>query len=229
LRRQWDACNEKEKYRYEEDYIRYLEKLVADLDRKMRKSQSTLNKRKMRDENTSTDSAQIDQLDKRSEELFKTMQKYSDENQLEEVNKTMAELEELKKQKKLLSEKIESNSQEKRMELCHICGAYLVIGDTEKRIASHLEGKQHKGYELIRNRIDEYYISKEKKRGNENQKIRSRSNSRSRSHSPKKRKRSKSRSRSSKRRYKRDRSNSQERKRYEYSEDEGGEKKSRKR
>jgi len=52
-------------------------------------------------------------------------------------------------------------TQDKRMELCKICGAYLVIGDTEKRKLSHLEGKQHKGYELIRNKIDEYYNKKE--------------------------------------------------------------------
>jgi len=164
LRRQWDACTEKEKFRYEDEYIRYLEKLVADLERKMKKSQSTLNRRKTKDENNLMDSAQLEQLDKRSEELFKTMAKYSEENQLEEANKTMAELEELKKQKKELTDKIESGSQEKRMELCQICGAYLVIGDTEKRISSHLDGKQHKGYEMIRNRIDEHYSNKETER-----------------------------------------------------------------
>jgi len=190
LRRQWDACTEKEKFRYEDEYIRYLEKLVADLERKMKKSQSTLNRRKTKDENNLMDSAQLEQLDKRSEELFKTMAKYSEENQLEEANKTMAELEELKKQKKELTDKIESGSQEKRMELCQICGAYLVIGDTEKRISSHLDGKQHKGYEMIRNRIDEHYSNKEteRKKREKEHKSRSRSNSRSPSYSPKKKK-----------------------------------------
>jgi len=63
-----------------------------------------------------------------------------------------------------LTDKIEGGTLEKRMELCLICGAYLVIGDTEKRISSHLEGKQHIGYEMIRNRIEEYNISKERKK-----------------------------------------------------------------
>jgi len=93
-------CNEKEKYRYEENYIRYLEKLISDLERKMKKSQSSLSRRKMKDENNSMDHTQLEQIDKRCEELFKTMAKYSEENQLEEANKTMAELEELKKKKK---------------------------------------------------------------------------------------------------------------------------------
>jgi hypothetical protein len=45
--------------------------------------------------------------------------------------------------------------QEKRMKVCEVCGAYLVVGDTEKRIQSHVEGKQHVGFALIRKTLPE--------------------------------------------------------------------------
>jgi hypothetical protein len=51
--------------------------------------------------------------------------------------------------------------QEKKMRVCETCGAFLVVGDTEKRMASHLEGKQHQGYHKIRQAIDEYHKRKE--------------------------------------------------------------------
>ncbi len=44
------------------------------------------------------------------------------------------------------------------MKVCDICGAFLVVGDTEKRTASHLEGKQHIGFELIRKTTDYWKV-----------------------------------------------------------------------
>jgi len=158
IRKQWEEYPDKERYGFEEEFIRYCEKLTLELDRKMKKSQSSLNRRKL-DGSHANDNIylRIEQIDKRYDELFKTMEKYSEEARVDEVNEIMTQLEELKKEKKTLTDQVQV-TQDKRMELCKICGAYLVIGDTEKRKLSHLEGKQHKGYELIRNKIDEYYV-----------------------------------------------------------------------
>jgi hypothetical protein len=41
------------------------------------------------------------------------------------------------------------------MKVCEVCGAYLLVGDTEKRSASHIEGKQHIGYDKIRKKLEE--------------------------------------------------------------------------
>lgn len=49
------------------------------------------------------------------------------------------------------------------MKVCEICGAFLVVGDTEKRTASHLEGKQHIGFELIRKTTDQWKVLKLRK------------------------------------------------------------------
>jgi hypothetical protein len=44
---------------------------------------------------------------------------------------------------------------ERKMMICETCGAFLVVGDTEKRQRGHLDGKQHQGYALIRATIAE--------------------------------------------------------------------------
>lgn len=44
------------------------------------------------------------------------------------------------------------------MQVCIICGALLVVGDTDTRSSAHFDGKQHQGYDLIRNTVDEYKV-----------------------------------------------------------------------
>ena len=46
-------------------------------------------------------------------------------------------------------------SQEKQMEVCEVCGAFLIVGDAQQRIDDHLSGKQHLGFAKLRNAIAE--------------------------------------------------------------------------
>ena len=46
-------------------------------------------------------------------------------------------------------------SQEKQMEVCEICGAFLIVGDAQQRIDDHLTGKQHMGFAKLRDAIKE--------------------------------------------------------------------------
>lgn len=46
-----------------------------------------------------------------------------------------------------------------KMELCDVCGSFLVIGDSQCRVDAHLLGKQHMGYARIRSTIAELRVS----------------------------------------------------------------------
>lgn len=46
-------------------------------------------------------------------------------------------------------------SQEKQMEVCEVCGAFLIVGDAQQRIDDHLTGKQHVGFAKLRQAIQE--------------------------------------------------------------------------
>jgi len=40
------------------------------------------------------------------------------------------------------------------MEVCPVCGAFLVVGDAQQRVEEHLSGKQHMGYAKVRTTIE---------------------------------------------------------------------------
>jgi len=52
--------------------------------------------------------------------------------------------------------------EEKMMEVCEICGAFLIVGDAQSRIDDHLMGKQHMGYAKLRNCLTEVRESRQK-------------------------------------------------------------------
>jgi LUC7 N_terminus len=54
--------------------------------------------------------------------------------------------------------KITALIQEKKMELCETCGSFLVANDAADRAQSHVAGKQHIGYSMIREFLANYKV-----------------------------------------------------------------------
>merc|ERR1719150_2476220 len=81
----------------------------------------------------------------------------------------------------------------KKLIVCDVCGAFLVLNDAESRVDAHLQGRTHQGFQLIRDKIDELIEKQEKREAAGPSRSRSRSRSRRKS---KKSRRSRSRSRS---------------------------------
>ena len=50
-------------------------------------------------------------------------------------------------------------AQEKKMALCEICGSFLVANDAAERTQSHVTGKQHIGYGMVRDFLEEHKVS----------------------------------------------------------------------
>lgn len=49
-------------------------------------------------------------------------------------------------------------AQEKKMALCEICGSFLVANDAAERTQSHVTGKQHVGYGMVRDFLTEHKV-----------------------------------------------------------------------
>lgn len=81
-----------------------------------------------------------------------------EEGKVDECQQLMKNVDQLKEEKEqiIAASNNSISAQEKRMKVCETCGALLVVGDTEKRMASHLEGKQHIGYDLIRKTLEDF-------------------------------------------------------------------------
>lgn len=44
------------------------------------------------------------------------------------------------------------------MEVCDVCGAFLIVGDAQQRIDDHLMGKQHVGYARLKSALQEILV-----------------------------------------------------------------------
>merc|ERR1711881_753073 len=58
----------------------------------------------------------------------------------------------------------EDAAQQKAMEVCDTCGAFLIVGDAQQRIDDHLLGKQHVGYARLRTAVDDVIEMRKKYR-----------------------------------------------------------------
>lgn len=47
----------------------------------------------------------------------------------------------------------------KQMEVCEVCGAFLIVGDAPQRQDEHLMGKQHAGYAQVRSEVERRKVS----------------------------------------------------------------------
>lgn len=87
---------------------------------------------------------------------------------VDQAQNLMGLCEKLKEDKELLIKQYEScgfnfsETQEKQMEVCETCGAFLIVGDAQSRIDDHLMGKQHIGYTRLRKALEEHKKNVEK-------------------------------------------------------------------
>ncbi|KAJ4443008.1 hypothetical protein ANN_04657 [Periplaneta americana] len=61
-------------------------------------------------------------------------------------------------------------AQEKQMEVCDVCGAFLIVGDAQQRIDDHLMGKQHVGYARLKMAMEELINNRQKSRDDKERK-----------------------------------------------------------
>jgi hypothetical protein len=50
------------------------------------------------------------------------------------------------------------NSEQKQMEVCDVCGSFLIVNDAQSRVEEHIMGKQHKGYAQLRTALDDIRV-----------------------------------------------------------------------
>lgn len=87
---------------------------------------------------------------------------------VDQAQNLMGLCEKLKEDKETLIKQYEScgfnfsETQEKQMEVCETCGAFLIVGDAQSRIDDHLMGKQHIGYTRLRKALEDHKKNTEK-------------------------------------------------------------------
>ncbi|KAG1458977.1 hypothetical protein G6F46_008839 [Rhizopus delemar] len=157
--------SDKSKYPYEAEFYDYLNKLISDLARKIRQGNGRLNVQsdeRLLEIRKEEREEKMVLLDVKIKELLQKVEEAGEEGRVQEatdlqnqVDKLQAELELVKQNKDGL------NPSEKRMEVCDVCGAFLVTNDSSDRLEAHYRGKQHQGFLKIRDKIEELKQSRQ--------------------------------------------------------------------
>lgn len=153
--------------KFEAELAQQCEKLVMDLDRKIRRGRERL----------AQDSAVpmpipgkiAEQLSAREEQvkkLLEQIEELGEAGKVDEAEALMRRVDILNAEKTALANQADNKVAmlEKKMELCETCGSFLVADDALERTQSHVTGKQHIGYGMVRDFLAEYKAAKEKPR-----------------------------------------------------------------
>jgi hypothetical protein len=46
------------------------------------------------------------------------------------------------------------------MEVCEVCGSFLIVNDAQSRVEEHISGKQHQGYAKLRSALEDIRVNK---------------------------------------------------------------------
>lgn len=157
-------ASEADKEAFERQFMEYLEGLVADLEKKLRRGKDRLDVR-VNDPSVGPN-PEADALEERRtlldleiRESLKRIEQLAEEGEITEAHELGLKVEALRQEVEKLKIQEAENPMyrlEKRMELCQTCGAFLIVGDAPKRIESHYEGKQHNGWARVRQALDDY-------------------------------------------------------------------------
>ncbi|XP_026461153.1 LOW QUALITY PROTEIN: luc7-like protein 3 [Ctenocephalides felis] len=165
---------------YEDEFLRFCQNMIGDVDRKIVKGRQRLalmNKsdgEKITPAQTKRNQDQINMLTDKIAQLEREAEAAGTRGDVEQAQGLMKLCDTLKEEKEgLLNQNDNSHwsmtaelaaAQEKQMEVCTICGAFLIVGDAQQRIDDHLMGKQHLGYARLREAVEELTEERKKER-----------------------------------------------------------------
>ncbi|XP_077314899.1 luc7-like protein 3 [Lithobates pipiens] len=164
LRKQYEKSSRYMKVGYEREFLRYLQSLLAEVERRIRRGHARLALSQSQQAAGSVGPAgkneeKVQVLTDKIEGLLLQIEELGSEGKVEEAQGMMKLVEQLKEERELLKSStstIESfAAQEKQMEVCEVCGAFLIVGDAQSRVDDHLMGKQHMGYAKIKSTVEE--------------------------------------------------------------------------
>ncbi|KAK3915301.1 Luc7-like protein 3, partial [Frankliniella fusca] len=177
---QFEKSTSYKKQQYEDDFVRFCQGMVSEVERKISKGKSRLaligkaDTASLTPAQTQRNTEQINLLSEKINNLVNEAEQMGIQGKVEEAQGLMKLCDKLKEEREQLRKQNDNShwqqtadlaaAQEKQMEVCDVCGAFLIVGDAQSRIDDHLMGKQHMGYARLRQAIDEIQANRNKAR-----------------------------------------------------------------
>ena len=151
---------------YERQFLDYLERLVGDLERRLRRQRERLDNSRLAGADPAFHSPECDALEERItlmelqiKDALKRIEFLAESGEIQEAQSLSLQVDawrgEIERTKLTQSEQ-PAFRLEKRMEICETCGALLLTGETGKRLDAHFEGRQHSGWARLRKALEDY-------------------------------------------------------------------------
>lgn len=144
--------------------------MINEVDRKIVKGKQRLDlmNSKLDQRPMSKQAEAVLNINEKIAKLLREVEEAGNRGDVDQAQNLMILCEKLKEDKEMLIKQYEScgfnfsETQEKQMEVCETCGAFLIVGDAQSRIDDHLMGKQHIGYTRLRKALEEHRKNMEK-------------------------------------------------------------------
>ena len=151
-----DPNREKYQRKYEENLISFLESITTEVDMKMKRCLERIEAPVPDQVINKEIQEEIEELDQKITDKIKQAELLGEKGMIDESEKIMKEIEQIKTQRNLLTNTKEYPAiyKDRQMKVCEICGALQSAQDNEKRIQTHKEGKIHSAYLKIRQYLD---------------------------------------------------------------------------
>ncbi|XP_010933679.1 uncharacterized protein [Elaeis guineensis] len=163
--------------KFEAELAQLCEKLVMDLDRKVKRGRERLAQEvEVPPPPPPPISAekfeQLSVLEEKIKKLLEQVEMLGESGKVDEAEALMRKVDMLNAEKTALTQQSSNDKvmmlpQEKKMALCEICGSFLVANDAVERTQSHVTGKQHVGYGMARDFLVEFKAAQDKTREEE--------------------------------------------------------------
>mmetsp|Transcript_8498 Transcript_8498/g.12536 ORF Transcript_8498/g.12536 Transcript_8498/m.12536 type:complete len:265 (+) Transcript_8498:53-847(+) len=141
------------RFKFEEDTIRYYERLIRDVEREKVRNSKRLevqNKTSVRDQ----DNEEIIAIEKEMHRLTNEIEKAGEEGEVEEALEKTSKLEELTKEKEALKARTNKTGNHQELIVCDVCAKILSVNETDQRLADHFAGTTHLGYQKVREQLE---------------------------------------------------------------------------
>lgn len=164
LKSEYEALStaEKQKYGFDYDYMRDLQKYIDDCNRRIDVAQRRLEKTPDEIRQTNALLKQISDLSKSVETGLLEIQILGEQSEVSRaydeffrIRQALATKGDKERELKALSD-TSGPSGHQKLQVCDVCGAYLSRLDNDRRLADHFYGKMHLGYAQMRKTYDAF-------------------------------------------------------------------------
>lgn len=144
------------------EHQRNIHMFITDMDRKIAANRRRLDQTPEEMERSNVIMRDINEIEEAITAAETEMEKLGEQGQVEESLKELAKVDALKSERsekekefQVLKENSGASGHQK-LRVCDVCGAYLSILDSDRRLADHFSGKMHMGYLRLRELLIEF-------------------------------------------------------------------------